>query len=152
MGAWGMGAWNPPGCAWGAGGAGARFEGVCIIRVYSLGPCCTGGGAGAGRGAENAPVALDPYPDGVACAGGGGPGATCPSGASDGLPNIRVNSPTCWGGGAAGAGGVAAGGNPEGDGNCGPACEPGGGALKNLVNSPPCEASWDGGAAAPPGV
>jgi len=55
---------------------------------------------------------------------------------------MRVYSPT-WGAGADGAGADdGAGGKPEADGRCGPAAAPGGGALKNRVNSP----GWEEGA------
>jgi hypothetical protein len=57
-----------------------------------------------------------------------------------GLPNMLVNSP----GGRAAISGWAAGGgapgNPEADGNCGAGAPPGGGDLKNCVNSP----AWRG--------
>jgi hypothetical protein len=63
----------------------------------------------------------------------------------NGVPNILVNSPGALDGGAGAAGGIAGGGKPEGEGNCGPA-PPGGGALKKRVNSPGsfCPPGWGG--------
>jgi hypothetical protein len=74
------------GAAGTAPGDGARFEGVEIMRVYSLGPCVVGV---AGRFTVNACVAPPPVPYAFGDAGGGG-GAGGAGSINPPVPNMRV--------------------------------------------------------------